>query len=118
MRIQRSVATAALACLVLAACSEVDITKTATGYYTPTRADDIQILMTKPDRAFVELGSVTVTGFDSDETAKEHNAIRQKAAGLGADAVILTTEGIERDIWGNHARWATGVAIRFKDHPA
>ena len=42
-----------------------------------------------------------------------HNAIRTKASALGANAVVLTDEGIINDGWGLK-RWATGVAIAFK----
>ncbi len=104
----------AVACFI-SGCASVDITKTSSGFYNPTNANSVEILKTKPDRAYVELGTVTVTGFDADEAAKEHNAIRTKAAALGADAVILTEEGLIEHTF-SYTRWATGVAIRFKDH--
>ena len=40
-----------------------------------------------------------------------HNAVRSKAAPLGATAVILTDEGLIPKEFGNFERWATGVAI-------
>jgi hypothetical protein len=42
-----------------------------------------------------------------------NNAVRAKAAALGADAVILTEEGILQYTW-SPKRWATGVAIHYK----
>ena len=72
----------------------------------------VQILKTNPDDSFRELGTVTVSGFDSDEVAQMHNAVRTKAAGLGTDAVILTEEGLVKKGFG-YDRWATGVAIKF-----
>jgi hypothetical protein len=58
---------------------------------------------------------VTASGFAPDETAKMHNAIRTKSAALGANAVILTEEGIIPDPWwGISRKWATGVAIRYR----
>ena len=41
--------------------------------------------------------------------------MRTKAAALGANAVVITEEGIQVNIDGNaKARWATGVVIRYK----
>lgn len=97
----------------LAGCASVDVTKTAAGFYEPTDPNKVEILKTKPDRKFLELGTLTVTGFESSETAKMHNAIRAKAAPLGANAVILTEEGMTPAGFGSYKRWATGVAIRF-----
>lgn len=95
---------------VLSACASVDVTKTAKGYYEPTNAAEVAILKTKPEGKFVELGTVTVTGFDASDVASMHNAIRTKSAPLGANAVILTDEGIIQEGWFTK-RWATGVAI-------
>jgi hypothetical protein len=100
--------------LCFTGCAAVDVTKTASGFYEPTDPNTIEILKTKPERKFVELGTVTVTGFDSNEAAKMHNAIRAKSAPLGASAVILTDEGMVPAGWGTYTRWATGVAIRFQ----
>jgi ABC-type glycerol-3-phosphate transport system substrate-binding protein len=99
--------------LILGACASVDVTKTGKGAYAPTDPNTIDILKTRPDRAFEELGTVTVTGFNSDESAKMHNAIRSKSAPLGATAVILTEEGMFKEPFGMK-RWATGVAILYK----
>lgn len=108
----------AMACLVVAgslsACASVDLTKTASGYYAPTDPNVVQILKTVPPRKYVELGTLTVTGFDVSEVAKMHNAIRGKASVLGADAVILSEEGIIDHSFSTE-RWATGVAIHYTD---
>jgi hypothetical protein len=103
-----------VACCFLTACASVDITKTSSGFYDPTDANAVEILKTRPDRPYEELGVLTVSGFDSTEVAKMHNAIRAKAAVLGSNAVILTEEGLVYKGWGNYDRWGTGVAIRYK----
>ena len=95
-------------------CASVDVTKTAKGFYEPTNPNDIDILLTGCDKPYIELGSVTVTGFDPSETAKMHNAIRAKAAELGANAVIIRSEGISGQGLGMK-RWAMGAAIRYKE---
>jgi len=45
-----------------------------------------------------------------------HNAIRAKSAALGANAVILTDEGLNPGPFGTYLRWATGVAIRSTEN--
>jgi hypothetical protein len=98
------------AAVIVSGCAVVDVTKTATGFYNPTNPNLVQILKTVPDRKYVELGTVSTTGFRLPETEKMHNAIRAKSAALGADAVILTEEGV----LPNNSKWATGVAIKFQ----
>jgi hypothetical protein len=90
-------------------CATVDVTKTAKGYFPPTNPNNVDILMTVPPRQFVELGTVTVQKFQAAEEAKMHNAVRAKAAPLGANAVILQSQGINP----NGQRWAIGVAIHY-----
>lgn len=100
----------ALVLLSLASCASVDITKTTKGFYNPTNPNDVEIFLTRPERPYVELGSVTASRFNLDETAKMHNAIRTKAAPLGANAVILTSQGVS----AKNELWALGVAIQYK----
>jgi hypothetical protein len=99
--------------LLLAGCAAVDVTKTAKGFYDPTNANDVEILRTRPEKPYVELGTVTASGFSPSDSAKMHNAIRDKSAPLGANAVILVEEGLLPGGFGPK-RWATGVAIRYK----
>ncbi len=98
--------------LTLTACASVDVTKTNKGFYEATNPAEVQILKTLPNYKFIELGTVTVSGFDSKETAKMHNSIRAKSSALGATGVVLTEEGLTPRGWGTYLRWATGVAIR------
>jgi hypothetical protein len=105
---------AVLTAALLAGCAVVDVTKTGKGFYDKTNANEVEILKTRPERSYDELGTVTATGFAPAETAKMHNAIRTKSAALGANAVILTEEGIIPDSWGGGRKWATGVAIHYK----
>lgn len=99
--------------VALGGCASVDITKTGSGYYEPTNPNTIEILKTRPESKYMELGTLTVTGFKSSDVAKMHNAIRNKAAPLGSDAVIITEEGMVPEGWGTYSRWATGVAIKY-----
>ena len=105
----KNVIVSLLLLLLLVGCASVDVTKTSKGFYDPTNPNDIDILKTRPDKPYEELGTVTAVKFIATDTAKMHNAIRAKSAPLGATAVIITDEGIDRDY-----RWAMGVAIRYK----
>ena len=96
--------------LSLAGCAEVYMTKTAKGFFPQTRPDDIEILMMKPDRPYIELASIATNNWKPGQIAKMHNALRAKAAPLGADAVVCFNSGII----GKYL-WATGAAIRYTD---
>jgi hypothetical protein len=100
---------AAVLLVVLAGCQAVTVTKTGKGYFEPTKADDIQILMTRPDAAYEEVATVSTSYWSPGSDATMHNALRSKCAPLGADAVVITASGIDRGY-----AWTSGVAIRFK----
>ena len=95
-------------------CATVDITKTAKGFRNPTNPSAVMILKTRPEQSYEELGVLTVPGFAPSDTAKMHNAIRAKSAPLGADAVIITDEGIYTDPWAGPVKYASGVAIAYR----
>jgi len=114
MRILKAILSASILSTILVGCASIDVTKTSASFYNPTDPNTVEILKTRPDKAFEELGSVTATGFASTEEAVMHNGIRAKAAPLGANAVILTSEGMVAEGYGQYKRWASGVAIRFK----
>jgi hypothetical protein len=100
--------------LTLAGCANtVDVTKTARGYVKPSDPNTIDILYTRPDRHYSELGAVSTYDWDPDDTAKLHNALRAKAAPLGADAVLILNTGMIPAGWGKTRMWVTGVAIKY-----
>lgn len=110
MRAVMRIAAVGLLVVIATGCSNVQVTKTGKGTYAPTVADQVEILMTKPDRPFEELATISVTGWSTGETAKMHNAMRAKAAPLGATAVILTSTGMDV----NGYMWGNGVAVRWR----
>lgn len=99
-----------LGAALFAGCVTTDVTKTGKGHFDPTDPNKVEILMTKPEREFVELGSVSAARFKPKQTAKMHNALRNKSAALGADAVVILNSGIDPSA----KLWATGVAVRYK----
>jgi hypothetical protein len=80
----------------------------------PTNPNNVEVLHTRPDRKFAELGALSTAGWTPADTAKLHNALRAKAAPLGADALIILQSGMTPDGWGNMRMWATGVAIKYQ----
>jgi len=100
-----------LACIsmTVAGCQVVTVTKTAKGYFEPTKADDIQILMTRPDKPYEELATVSTNAWAPGSDASMHNALRAKCAPIGANAVVITSSGVDRGY-----AWTSGVAIRYK----
>lgn len=98
---------------IISGCAAVHVTKTAKGYFEPTDPDEVEILVTKPDRSFVEIATVTTSNWPPGQTARMHNSLRAKSAPLGADAVILLSSGVNRAP-GGPVYWATGVAICYK----
>ena len=94
-------------------CARVEVTKTSKGAVSPTNPNDVEVLMTKPERAYEELGVLTAHGYAGSETAKMHNALRKGAAPLGATAVVITDSGQIPKGWGNYEIWANAVAIRW-----
>ena len=95
--------------LMTTSCAVTDVTKTVKGHYDATNPNDVEILFTRPTKTFIELGSVSAAKFQPSQTATMHNAFRQKAAALGANAVLLSNSGFDN----NGLLWATGVAIRY-----
>jgi hypothetical protein len=105
-----------LTTLVLVSCApNVDVTKTSKGFNAQTDPNNVEVLMTKPDRKFVELGSVSTAGWSASDTAKMHNALRAKAAPLGADAVIIISSGlVPTGSFGGMKMWVNAVAIKYQ----
>ena len=97
--------------VILAGCTSVHVTKTAKGLFNPTNPDEVEILQTRPDRDFIELASISAAKISPEKTAKMHNALREKSAPFGADAVIILNSGMNDD----GELWVTGVAIKYKE---
>ena len=77
--------------LLLTACSHVSVTKTAMGIFPPTNPTTVEIRATVPkDRSYDEVGMVSCDILG--DPARCYNLIRQKAAAVGADGVIITNQ--------------------------
>lgn len=95
-------------------CGRVDVTKTAPRSFPPTRAEDIEILMTLPLFQYTELATASTTKWKPKETVKMHNAMRAKTAPLGANAIVIMESGIVV-IRNKQYMWTNGFALRYRD---
>ena len=103
-----------LALSIICSCTTVTVMKTGSGFYEPTNPNDVGILKTIPGRKYVEIGTVIVSDLYPSQFAGMYNEIKTKAAVLGADAVILTDEGVEYVELEGTKYWAMGVAVKFE----
>jgi len=103
--------------LIASGCSPiVTAVQTGKGSFPSTDPNSVEILKTRPDRPYEELGSLDASGFPVNGVAKLYNALRGKASAFGANAVIITSENVYNDPsdMQGPVRAASGVAIRFK----
>lgn len=104
----------AVLALTLSACSHIRVTKTAMGIYQPTNPTTVEIRATVPqDRSYDEIGMVSCDILG--DPARSYNLIRQKAAAVGADAVILSNQmafGSRLIISGAAIKYKTGSAAQ------
>jgi hypothetical protein len=95
--------------LVSAACSTVNVTKTAKGIYVPTKAAEVEIKGLAPESGYEEIGMLSASIYGTDPSTA-YNTIREKAAAIGADAVVISNQML----WGDRII-INGVAIKYKD---
>lgn len=103
-----------LALLTLSCGPTVDVTKTSGTALTPTTPANVQILYAPPTRAYDEIGLLSTRNNPSYGMDKAENAMREKAATLGADAVILNKQ---REFHVNLLQSGfdlDGIAIKYK----
>ena len=97
-----------LACVT----ASIDRTKPSESASSPTNSK-VEVLVTRPDRKHQNLGVVAAHGYDADSTAEMHNALRDIAGPLNADAVIITDSGQVPLGWGRSEVWANAVAVKW-----
>ena len=82
--------------------------------YSKTDPKNIEFLIDYPSRPYTEIGEIKGKGaalYTNDKDVKD--AIRETAAEMGADAVVLRGKAVKYDYWGlNNERKA--LAIKWK----
>lgn len=90
--------------------------------YQPTNASDISILLEAPAEAYVVIGLVESSGLALTDAKKKERAmlaIKEEAASIGANAIIITSSsmeivsGFDGEPAGEENR-LKGQAIRYK----
>lgn len=79
-----------VAVIGLAGCSGIETVKLTNQKFPATKAENVQILTTKPDRPYTEIAILKSDKYDSDEEQKLLHKMQKDAAELGADAIIIT----------------------------
>ena len=101
----------------MSACSSTRVIKTTEHDYAPTRPESIRFLDQKPeDRPHFEIGNVHASGFKTK--AEMHDSLREEAAAIGAEAVIITRKGVNVSMplfILTIENWASAKAIRWGD---
>ncbi|CAI8714064.1 MULTISPECIES: hypothetical protein [Pseudomonas] len=132
-RLQRPLLFAALIAIALAlsACASVDAQTTAyvgVEHPAPTLPSEVQVLRTEPTRPNVRLGEILIdaTVDPAPPITEVEQKLREEAAKLGADAVVVVYDHIQpvaayvtgplwnRDIETIQGRKLKGIAIKYQ----
>ena len=117
--------------LALSACATVDAQTTAyvgVEHPAPTLASQVQVLRVEPTRSNVRLGEILIdaTIDPAPPITEVEQKLREQAATLGADAVVVVYDHIQpvaayvtgplwsRDIETIQGRKLKGIAIRYQ----
>lgn len=103
-----------LASLLVGCVSSVEVSPMTQNHYQPTTQASVVILKLKPDRAYVEIADVSAMQFRQSQTEQILTEIRQKAAAVGADAVLITGEETFRRDFVLY-RSMSAVALKWTD---
>jgi len=78
----------------LSGCTSFSYTPLSAKKYPPTVAEKVEMFLTTfPDKAFIVIGTVEVTGSQRPGGPGVFAKIRERAAAVGADAIIIKPGG-------------------------
>ncbi len=81
-----------LLCLLLAGCASFSIVKLGNGkVYAPSNPAGVRILTQEPSLPYVVIGEVRAQGETISVRENMEQRLKEKAAAIGADAIILKT---------------------------
>lgn len=100
------------ACLLTGCASTIEVTRTTTDIYMPTRADKVEVIKIPPTRPHKELADISAMQYPNGKSAEMWWDIRIQAAAIGADAVLVTDEQTFRRDFVLY-RSVTGVALKW-----
>ena len=78
--------------------------------FAATDPAGIKLLKTEPQRESIKLGEVWIRPSNDMDRYYVEGVLREKAAQVGADALIITTDGYTK----SYERRVAGIAIRYR----
>jgi hypothetical protein len=109
----KALAAALFFCALLCGCSTVIVTPQGTPF-PPESADNLQILKTPPTQSYTEIGLLNVGEWPVSKAPEMNAQMRTKAAKIGGQAVVVTSEGISRHDFTSWI-WLSGSVIRWSN---
>lgn len=91
--------------------------------FAPTHPGGVELLRREPRRDHIRLGEVWIEPSPRMRRAYVEGVLREKAAGMGADAVVIVVdrffrEGVVYNYWRGptpvYKRQIVGIAIRYR----
>ena len=82
--------------------------------FPPRRPADVILYQQEPPYPYFELATLITENYSQASTGPMYDQIIEKAAGLGADGVIIREHGLRpAEKSGEMQLWAKAVAVRF-----
>lgn len=102
--------------LILVGCTTADVTKTTSKTYAATNAQNIEMIFEKPTRQYEVIGYITGMGDAYTDQNSVFNTMKEKAAELGADAILIKGD-MSAGNWYDTGGWdkkGSALAIKWK----
>jgi hypothetical protein len=100
--------------LIVSGCaSSVEVTKLTPESYPASQPAQVEILKIKPDKPYAQIADVSAMQFPNSQSERRYAEMRAKAAKVGADAILITSEQTFRRDFVLY-RSVTGVALKWK----
>lgn len=100
-----------LLAIILQGCAAYKSVHYGEEYSSPTHIENVKVLTYKPQGNFIKLGEVSVFGVTSSNRIYMLNQLKEMAADMGGDAVIIE----ERDFPRYTPKPIIGVVIKWQD---
>jgi len=95
---------------LLAGCESANTGKTSGDKSTMSNAGKVVIIFGKPEKAYVEVGTVATLKVQPQPGATWQDTLQKQAAAKGADAIMVDTSTLNNA----NTTMVTGTAIRYQ----
>ena len=90
----------------------VDVTKSGSAF-PPTSASKVELLLENPARPYKVVAKLSTSSWWTFQADAMHEAMKKKAAEVGADAIVIDAEGVRTIGLGSYERYAQADAIKY-----